>query len=149
MAKIVIKLVVMLAIVVGISNYAMYIMTGKSPFSGFSSDISINTPEVSDLLPKGKDRVYKWTDENGVVQYSSEAPQGAETETMTIDPNTNVIQGLRPAAKKEAPQATSPPAQAQLPQGSIYNPENIRQLIDDAKNVQTTLNQRYETLEDQ
>ncbi len=149
MGKLIFKVVVMLAIVVGMSNYMMYIMTGKSPFSGLSSDMSLSAPDVSNIIPKGNERAYKWTDENGVVHYSSEAPDHLDSETMDVNPNTNIIQGITAPEETETASTAPASAQPQMPQGNIYNPETIRKLIDDAKSVQGTLNDRYKALEDQ
>lgn len=149
MGKLLFKVVVMLAITIGVSNYAMYLMTGKMPMSDFFSKASVSgpdMPEVSNLLPKGSERAYKWTDENGVVHYSSEAPEHVNAETMNVNPDTNLIQGIQKTAKEEKIEQ-APPTQPLMPQGNIYNPGTIRKLMDDAKGVQSKLNERYEELE--
>lgn len=148
MGKLVFKMVVMLAIVVGVSNYALYIMTGKSPFTGDGPKLSFSAPSPSSLIPKGKQQAYKWTDEHGVVHYSEAPPAHIEAERLDVDPNTNMIQGLRKKEKETDETATAtPPAAPTLPQGSVYNPETIRKLIDDAKQVQETMNARTTELE--
>jgi len=146
MGKVIFKAVLMLGIVLGISNYVMYLMTGKTPFSQVP-DVSISTPNLSEMMPKGSERAYKWTDANGVVHYSSEPPPEVEAQVMDVDPNTNMIQGLRAEAPKETEAAPAPTPT--LPQGNVYNPKNVQKLIEDAKNVQNVLNERYESLEKQ
>lgn len=153
MGKLAFKLFAMLAIMLGVSNYMMYIMTGKLPFSADSFSV----PSLPDSLPSTigssilskKQQAYKWTDENGVVHYSSEAPSDAAQATIIeVDPNTNMVQGLRSAAEPDT-EATEPKQEphASLPQGNIYNPDTIKKLIDDAKNVQETLNKRNEDID--
>ncbi len=148
MGKLIFKIAVMLIIVVGMSNYVMYIMTGKSPFSFSGNGPSLpNAPSMSDLVPAGKQTAYKWTDANGVVHYSSEPPpEGQQATELEVDPNANLIQGLREApADNPAPAATP---EAVMPQGHVYDPRTIQKLMDDAKQVQETLNERYEGLEE-
>ncbi|TVZ39792.1 uncharacterized protein DUF4124 [Alteromonadaceae bacterium 2753L.S.0a.02] len=145
-SKLVIKLIVMVIVMLGISNYVLYIMTGKTPFSSDSLP-SISAPKLSDLKPKlpaGKDKVYKWTDDKGVVHYSSEAPQQTTeaTETLEVDPNTNVIQGIEVPTEEKTETVQAPP-----PQPSLHNPysqEGVQKLMDDARNVQKLLDDRYE-----
>ena len=146
MAKIILKMVVMLMVVVGVSNYALYIMTGKTPFS--ASDLKmpdISAPRVDSLVNGGKTTAYKWTDENGVVHYSSEPPpEQQQVEVLEVDPNVNLVQGVQ--KKEEVPGPGSQPA-LDLPGGNVYSPKNVQKLIQDAKDVQQKLNERYQEQE--
>lgn len=150
MQKLIFKCVVMLIVVVGASNYMMYITTGTSPFSGFSWSKwrdkvpSFNTPSLDNLSPiSGKQKVYKWVDEHGVTQYSTEAPpQTTPTQTLELDPNTNIVQSVR--MPEATPEETNNSPQVALPEGPIYSPDNIKQLMDNAKNVQKLLDERHQ-----
>ena len=146
MAKMIFKMVVMLAVVVGVSNYALYIMTGKTPFS--ANDLKmpdISAPNVDSLVNGGKTTAYKWTDENGVVHYSSEPPpEQQQVEVLEVDPNVNLVQGVQ--KKEEVPGPGSQPA-LDLPGGNVYSPKNVQKLIQDAKDVQQKLNERYQEQE--
>lgn len=145
MGKIIVKALIMVGIAVGISNYLMYLSTGKTPFSSGMPDLSFDAPSLGNGSTK-KQQAYKWTDEKGVVHYSSEAPpEMAQAEILEVDPNANLIQGVE-IPTKEAPKAAA--AQPSMPKGNIYNPKTIKKLFDDAKGVQETLNKRYENLED-
>ncbi len=157
--KLIIKIVIMLVIVTGMSNYVMYIMTGKTPFSSidfslpnfsFSSlksevgeitgDIGATVPGV----PSDNQTVYKWVDANGVTQYTSEPPPaGQEFTSLNLDPNTNIVQGLKPKTPEAAPEKPA----ADMPQAPMM-PSNAKQLIEDAKNVQNLLNERFEKQEE-
>lgn len=138
---------------IGISNYALYIMTGKSPMSfslpNFASvSNSVKAPDLKGLIPAGKERAYKWKDADGLVHYSGEPPsEGQAVELLDVDPNTNLVQGLKATPKPSAEPGPGP-AQPQIPSGNIYSPETIKELMDNAKGVQDTLNKRYEDLED-
>lgn len=152
--KLVVKVTIMMVIMVGVGNYAVYLMTGKSPFS--TDDIKVpklgvpklEVPVLSNLsvpsLPAQKETAYKWTDENGVVHYSTEPPenQQAAVKKLEVDPNQNVIQSVEIAEAKNQ-QTTAETAQNPTIQ-SPYSAGAAKKLIEDAKNVQNLLNERYE-----
>lgn len=149
MQKLIFKCVVMLIVVVGASNYMLYITTGASPFSGFSWSKwrdkvpSLNTASIESLSPvSGTQTVYKWVDANGVTQYSTEAPpETTVAQTLELDPNTNIVQSVK--LPEEAAEESKSTPQVALPEGPIYSPDNVKQLMDNAKNVQKLLNERH------
>ena len=151
MAKIILKMVVMLVVVVGVSNYALYIMTGKTPFSTNNLKMpDISAPSVDSLVNGGKTTAYKWTDENGVVHYSSEPPpEHRQVEVLEVDPNVNLVQGVEKKEEIAGPGSQGPGSQPalDLPGGNVYSPENVQKLIQDAKDVQQKLNERYKEQE--
>jgi len=142
--KLVVKVVIMVVIMVGMSNYVLYIMTGKTPFSTTSLE-GASLPSIP-TLPPGKETAYKWTDAQGVVHYSSEPPpeQMADLKKMIVDPNVNLVQGAKPTPKptpeQNDPQAESAP--------SLYNPQSVQKLVEDARNVEKLLNDRAKAQED-
>ncbi len=145
MKKLIFKCIVMLVVFMGVSQYFVYIMTGKSPLDSFKTPSlsldSFNSPSLDSVTSVGKQTVYKWVDANGVTQYSAEPPADQVADTLEVDPNTNLVQGLRmedeeeESAEKKAPEVN-------IPQ-NIYSPGAVKKLIDDAKNVSTVLNERY------
>lgn len=146
MGKLLAKIAMMLFIMLGISNYGYYLMTGNSPFSGFKLP-DFSTPDLSDITPlsTGKDTAYKWTDEHGVTHYSNEAPPvELAAEVIEVDPNVNVIQSVE-VPKKEVEKE---PSVITPIEGPLYKPENIKKLIDDAKNVEKVLQERHEQQEE-
>ncbi|WP_096084613.1 DUF4124 domain-containing protein [Agaribacterium haliotis] len=148
MKGLIIKVAMMLFIVIGISNYLIYIKTGKSPFADLGSGLSFADLKVkAPSLPAGKQKAYKWVDEHGVTHYSSEAPpEQMQAQVLEVDPQQNIIQGIEIKAEQAAEPNQSEQQPVVLP-ANPYNPETVRQLIDDAKAVQQTLNQRYEDLD--
>ncbi len=159
MKKLIIKCVVMVTIFLGISQYFVYLTTGKKPLEGWfdgweTPDIStinmdaINMGALKDVIaddtaPTGNQTIYKWVDDNGVTQYSESPPPeeaSTATETLNVNPDTNIVQGLAP--KEENPENNPP--QVALPKGPIYSPETIQKVMGDAQNVQNLLNERYE-----
>lgn len=145
--KLVIKATFMVLVFMGVSQYFVYIMTGKSPLENFkmpSFSASDLKEDVSNLATGGKQTVYKWVDENGVTQYTAEPPPDQAATSVELDPNANIIQGVEMPEDEDAPTAAP---QVSMPDGNIYNPQSIKKLMDDAKNVQTLLNDRQKTLD--
>ena len=140
MKKLAIKVVFVVLILFGLSNYGLYLTTGKTPFSNFSSPLpNASLQDLKPELPKGNDTAYKWTDEKGVVHYSSEPPPDlAKAEKLDVDPDTNLIQGV------EAPVAPVQTATNQAPTlTNPYSAEGIQQTLDKARNVQKILDERH------
>lgn len=144
MKKLIFKCVVVVVLALGASNYMMYIMTGKLPFSTESLP-SFSSPSLP-TFAEGKTTAYKWTDANGVVHYSSEPPPNPADAAvkMEVDPNVNLIQGI-----KEEPTIAGETDTPQGPDfsGNIYSPEKVKKLVDDAKAVQQQMNERTKSLE--
>ena len=147
MTKIIIKVVIIAALILGISNYMAYVKTGKTLFdvSKLSMpDISFNTNDIKDSLSlqDGKNTLYKWVDADGKTQYSQTPPAEKITaQKITVDPNTNVVQAVK-VREVDEPEQTEQPQIGQF-DGSTYNPETVKQLMDDAKNVQKVLKMTF------
>ena len=109
---------------------------GKDPLAVFSTlswrmpdGISLpptpDLPALSDLVPgrAGTSTVYRWTDAQGTVQFStSQPPDGTRFQTVHLDPDANVIPaiatervGTRSTASGERhkPSVTRPVTEAQ------------------------------------
>ncbi len=145
MKKLIFKCIVMLVVFMGVSQYFVYIMTGKSPLDSFKTPNlsldSFSSPSLDSVTSGGKQTVYKWVDTNGVTQYSAEPPADQVADTLEVDPNTNLVQGLRMEDEEEESTEKKAP-EVNIPQ-NIYSPGAVKKLIDDAKNVSTVLNERY------
>lgn len=147
MNKLIVKIVFMVAFMVGLTSYMTYVQTGKSPFNFddiSAPDISLDADSIKGLLPSGggggsdKDVFYKWVDDDGLMQYTQvPPPEHIQAEVISLDPNMNVIQGVKP--RVETPRKDR---QIGKTEGSVYNPGNMKQLMDDAKNVQKVLDDR-------
>ncbi len=115
-------------------------------------DISI--PDMPDLLSSkklmpsntrsdGKDIFYRWNDAQGNIHFTTEPPPGGIEYTVKgYDPNANVIQAIKIPTE---PNATDPGTGGSTPSlDSAYNPDQVQKLINDTKNIEKLLNQRYE-----
>jgi hypothetical protein len=111
----------------------------------------VDLPGIDGAEPDGRDIVYQWTDADGLIQFSTRPPPaGVEFSVKGYDPNTNLIQSVKPkeapvadAARGLQPEQTPPDVEI----GNPYSPENVRKLIDDATQVQEVINQRYQQQE--
>lgn len=163
MGKLIFKMLLMVGIILGMSNYTMYIMTGKSPFSNFSlptlSSFKFKKPNLDisnpfdESLNSGSNHAYKWTDIHGTVHYSSEPPPGIDSkeklaeatakntlQKINVDPNTNLVQGETATKAKEA--QTEKGIQQETA-SNAYAPGGAKKLMEDAKNIEKLLNDRH------
>ena len=147
MGKLIFKVVVMTAVFIGISNYILYVQTGKSPFdmasfmAGGSSDDS--QAAMDKLLGKPakpvKEEVYTWKDENGVTHFSKTKPlHMEEAEKLEVGENTNIMQSVPVNREKEAPKTKV------NTENIGYSPSNVQNLMKDAQNIEKLLQERYE-----
>ena len=91
--------------------------------------------------------IYKWTDAEGRVQFSSSPPpEGIEFTAKGYDPNTNLIQAVKiPTEEVElkSEETGSGKDVTSLDDISdVYSPEKIEKLFNDAKNIEKLLNDR-------
>lgn len=105
----------------------------------------VNPEADTDL--RGKDVFYQWYDSAGNVQFTTVPPEEGIPYTIKgYDPDANVIQAVKLPEKKEP--ETSAPAKNELDkEGGIGNPyeqESIQKLIEDTKNVEKMLKQRFQ-----
>lgn len=144
MKKLIIKCIVMVIVFMGVSQYFVYIMTGKSPLDNFNiPNLSLNKDSISNFASGGKQTVYKWVDENGVTQYSAEAPAAdQQVKTLELDPNMNIVQAVQMPEDEKEEEPSKP--EFSMPTGPIYSPESIKKLVDDAKNIENLLQERMD-----
>jgi len=160
------KIIFILVLLFGIKMYANYMMTGKTPelqinkpalpevsISKLTNSFSNKVDSVKDrLTPEAKKKdafLYKWRDEKGVIHYTSEKPAAQITnlESIKIDNQTNVVPAVSDNSSKTEPtQQQNTPASSGIPT-NIYSPEGIKQLVDQAKNIQNQVNEQYEKIE--
>jgi hypothetical protein len=86
-----------------------------------------------------KVQVYRWRDENGVMQYSSTPPESANAEQIELNPNSNVIE----ASKVPAVQINSA-ATVTAPAPAPYSVKGMKQVMEDAQAIEGLLQQRDE-----
>jgi hypothetical protein len=117
---------------------------------------SFSTPEMPKLpgaitntdsaSGNGNNVIYKWTDAEGNLQFStSPPPEGIEYTAKGYDPDVNVIQSVEiplEAEEKIEPADADKEVTSKDGIGNVYSPESIEKLFKDAKNVEKLLNDR-------
>jgi hypothetical protein len=112
---------------------------GSEPIPGDDSDLS------------GKDLFYQWYDAQGNVQFTTEPPaQGIEYTIKGFDPNTNVIQAVKKPPEQDPMDEADTDEQKSAKSddfGNPYSGDSIKKLLDDARNVEKLINQRFKDQE--
>lgn len=161
MLKFLYKSILILVLLFGIGMYANYMMTGNAPELPVNkpalAEISISklSHSLSDKVDAVKNRItpepkrtetylYKWRDEKGVIHYTSDKPSGEikNLESIKIDNQTNVVPSVSDNSANVGPtQEQSGNSSAAIP-NALYSPEGVKQLFDQAKNVQHLMNEQ-------
>ena len=124
-------------------------------FSSFSlPDFKMpDMPSSNRMVPSvdgqgGQDIVYRWNDSQGNVHFTTEPPaEGIKYTVKGYDPEANVIQAVKiPVVEKPAEPIADGAGGQNVPPApeNVYTKEDIQKLIDDSKNIQQLLNQRFE-----
>lgn len=120
----------------------------ESPLDYFTS--SSKDASSSPLGGSSMQSFYKWQDENGTWHYSDQPQAGQNIETVTVDTNVNLIQGLKVEKKKEYAVAKTNKPAAEMP--SVPLPmtvplDKVTQMLDDANNIQQLMDDRTDQIE--
>ncbi len=110
---------------------------------------SAKLPEL-ETEPGREDIVYQWRDEEGMLHFTTEPPPaGTEYVVKGYDPQANLIQSveLEPEPVENVSPTGMDTGQISLDIGNPYSPANVKKLVDDAKQIQKILNDRYEQQE--
>lgn len=108
----------------------------------------LSAPELPRLtLPDGETAsapvtVYKWRGADGEWQFGNAPPaQGTRFEVVTVDPEANLIQALKPQAAVAAPaDPATPPAGSPIGNPiDAYSPANIQQTLDKAQAARSAM----------
>lgn len=146
---------VRLLIILIIAAVAAAVLYGLNPYGGETSlkMPKLGIPEIPGLAKEeaeekkaGTTTVYKWQDKNGEWHFSNQPPaEGVASKVITYRSDTNVIQSTKAPAKPEpASEPETPTANPLLP---ITNPEKVKKLMDDAKNIEKLLQDRQEQMD--
>lgn len=139
-------------VILGILSVMPLIYMGKfDPMSFIDGSIDDGVSEIrklkskapqklNDVIGEDKVKVYKWRDENGVMQFSNTPPSdGGRSEQVTLDPNSNVMKAIKVKAREEE---AEPVAETSMP--SPYSPKSMKKALEDAKGVEELLKKRHE-----
>lgn len=149
------KIIIALLVIGGLAPFTFIKGKDGQPLMSFS-DLKMpdsKLPDLPDLPNMGLDSapsvdgtVYKWKDENGSWQFSSEPPPKGLTFSSTVyDQNMNVIQAVetkRTIAKKKELDKKGSSTGALSNVGSAYTPAKVEKLFDDVNNIESLLSDR-------
>ncbi|NOQ69577.1 MAG: DUF4124 domain-containing protein [Gammaproteobacteria bacterium] len=137
-------------IILGVISVLPMIYTGKFDplvfITGFSDESSgftklkAKAPEnLSNVVTDEKVQVYKWSDKNGVMQFSNRPPLTVtNAEQVVLDPNSNLVQAVKIPEKEEPKQVV----QTESP--NPYSVKGMKKVMDDARGVEEMLHKRHE-----
>ncbi len=96
--------------------------------------------------------VYKWQDAEGGWQFGSKPPQGVNYEVVELDPNANLLPGVKPlpANTPTTTSETGTPDSAQTDRdGPLfgYTPDKVEAMMEKTRQARDSLNEHYRTLE--
>ncbi len=113
-----------------------------------------SAPQLPDM-DENETTVYKWQDDSGKWHFSNQPPPaGVDSSVKTYRSDINITQAPPlPSPVESAPEKpdkkTTDIPQTASPLLPITDPERVKQLIDDAKNVQNLVNNRQKLLDAQ
>jgi len=94
---------------------------------------------LTNVVTDEKVQVYKWRDENGVMQFSNTPPpDGGHAQQVELNPNHNLVKAVKVPVKED----TKPAQQAPAP--NPYSVKGMKKVMDDAKGIESMLQQRHE-----
>ncbi len=148
------KIIMMLISLVVLSVVPLIIMGKFDPMVFFDSGLSKGASEFNRLKAKApknlssvvtdeKVQVYKWRDENGVMQFSNVPPStDHNVEEGVLDPNSNLMQAVK--VPEEAPEKEAPQGAGQTKLPNPYSVKGVKKVMDDVRGVEELLKQRQD-----
>lgn len=124
--------------------------TVRSWFTGASS--SLESAAKDPLISGGKaTQVYKWQDASGEWHFSNTPPPaGIKGSVETYRNDVNITQAVQPpveVAPEPAEKVSTDIPGSASPLLPITDPDRVKQLIEDAKNVQNLVNDREKNID--
>jgi len=96
---------------------------------------------ITNVTTDKKVQVYKWRDENGVMQFTNTPPPEArEAELVELRPDTNIVKAIEvpeeePARERSGPSVTT--------LGNPYTPGGMKDLLETTSSLSEDLNQKH------
>lgn len=123
------------------------------------NDLGLNLPttmSVNSIDIPGKTTIYRWKDGDS-WSFSGEFPEGVDpalVEITYINPDTNLIQGLRPAKDSstedlsgQLPDKLEPDQDFTMPVPLTIQPDQVLKLLEDARNMQGVMDDRVDEID--
>lgn len=115
-------------------------IAGFSKASSSLAKLTAKVPEnVSNAAANEKVQVYRWRDENGVMQFSNIPPPTVfNAEHVLLEPNSNLVQAVKIPEKDEPKQVV------QAEPANPYSVKGMKKVMDDARGVEEMLQQSHQ-----
>ncbi|MCB1647533.1 MAG: DUF4124 domain-containing protein [Pseudomonadales bacterium] len=138
------KIMILIVILACIGPFFIKGPNGKPLLSldDFKPDLTATKEE---LVPSGPTTVYKWQDENGVWQFSSDPADMPGAETMELDGNINTMEAFKAPSKVQRPE-TRMPSLPSLPGMTTISTEQMDEMMETVNGLQETADQRQEQI---
>jgi len=95
---------------------------------------------LTSVVTDEKVQVYKWRDENGVMQFSNTPPPtDRNAQQIELNPNSNVVSAVKVPVKEESPVSPDDGGQP-----GPYSVKGMKKVMDDAKGIEQMLQQSHE-----
>lgn len=136
-------------IILGILSVMPMIYMGKfDPLAFFDAglkvDLGVNernekgVKNLSTVVTDEKVQVYKWRDQNGVMQFSNTPPTVTDAEQIVLDPSSNIVQAVKVVEAEE------PKPSVDVEPPNPYSMEGMKKVMEDAKGIEALLQNRHE-----
>jgi hypothetical protein len=105
------------------------------------SDLHANAPKnLTNVTTDQKVRVYRWRDEQGVMQFSNTPPpEDQPTEVVELTPNTNIVKAVE--VPEEAAEL-KPRRPAVMTTGNPYTPGGMKDMLDATTDLKDGINEQ-------
>jgi uncharacterized protein DUF4124 len=161
MLKFFFKIAMVLLILFGLASYANYLMTGNMPnilidkptlpdikVSRLTDSLSDKFKSIKINKPVTDSYLYKWRDDKGVIHYTSEKPTEniQNLEQIKLSSDTNIVPAVSESEvtnDNTTQQQSSESTSIDFPT-NVYSPEGVKQLIDQAKDVENLMNEQFD-----
>lgn len=169
--KLLVKGLSMAFIMVGLSTYAGYLMTGHLPAfmdrwrgylpesragaagqSNWSDIGALKHKETApagnyEVVQGGKTVIYKWQDANGHWQYGEHAPTAGSATKIEVATTPTTSSGPSTTSSPRSSESANSSTAIDRPElANPYSPEGVKQIMDKAHDVQRIMNQHNEQL---
>jgi len=122
-----------------------------SKISAWWNHTSSQAKEKTDSIISGKKnqptKVYKWQDSEGTWHYAESPNETGTSEEIWVDPNTNVVEAIKVPKKNTGVEEKSKSSDFNIPSPTTIGPNKIKQLVNDANNIQELIDKRAEHIE--
>ena len=137
-------------VILGLISVMPMVYTGKLDPLAFIANLSKTSSSlakltekvpvnVSNVVASEQVQVYRWRDENGVMQFSNIPPPTVfNAEQVVLEPNSNLLQAVKIPEKDEPKQVV------QAESTSPYSVKGMKKVLDDARGVEEMLQQRHQ-----